>query len=151
MTFLHFNRFPVCLFYREFLSDFSMWADPYDEFADKGGFDVSGYENSPSTPTVDSKSSKRASSLFPVAIKQILESTEEAMQVAGYPVSMMTVVGIIKSVEVSSTKIVYTIQDWSGTIIGMLWLETEGGAGDNQNSRVIENTYCRMTGNIENL
>lgn len=126
-----------------------MWADDMDDYGKAGGFDVSGYENSPSAPAADSKSSKKASSLFPVTIKQINESTDEAMQIAGYPVTMMTVVGIVKSIEVTSTKIVYTIEDWSGTIVGMLWLE--GGASEDQNPKVIENTYCRMTGNVDNL
>lgn len=126
-----------------------MWADDIDVYGKGGGFDVSGYDNSPSAPAADSKSSKKASSLFPVSIKQIIEFADEAMQIAGYPVTMMTIVGIVKSIEVTSTKVVYTIQDWSGTIVGMLWLE--GGAGDDQNPKVIENTYCRMTGNVKNL
>lgn len=117
-----------------------MWID--DE---GGGFDVSGYDKSPSTPVADPKSTRKASSLFPISIKQIIDSAEDAMQIAGHPVTMMTVVGIVKSIEVTSTKVVYTIQDWSGTITGMLWLE--GSTGDDQNPKVIENTYCRMTGN----
>lgn len=122
-----------------------MWADDDDYGKGGGGFDVSGY-GSPSTQAAssDAKSSKKASSLFPVAVKQILESTDEAMQIAGYPVSMMTIVGIVKSIEITSTKVVYIVQDWSGTITCMLWLEK--GGGDDQNPPVIENTYCRMTG-----
>ncbi len=118
-----------------------MWTTDEDMTTSGGGFDVSGY-GSPSAGTTDTKTSRRASSVFPVAIKQIKESADELV-IAGHPVSMMSVVGIIRSVEITSTKIVCSVQDWSGTITAMLWLDD---GSDDQKRNVVENTYCRMTG-----
>lgn len=124
-----------------------MWTDDNDYTTSGGGFDVnaSQYDSPSAAAGSDAKQSRKPNSLFPVAIKQITDNTEDTMTISGYPVSMMTVVGIVRSVELTSTKIVYTVQDWSGTITGMLWLEGESG-DDQKATTVIENTYCRMTG-----
>lgn len=123
-----------------------MWSNDDDDFhRDSGGFDTSGYGESPAGISTENRISKRPSSVFPVAIKQILESSEDIIQIVGYPVSMMTIVCIITSVDVTSTKIVYTVKDWSGFITGMLWLEEENN-DDQKTQNVVENTYCRMTG-----
>lgn len=122
-----------------------MWNDDND-YTTGGGFDVNASQyGSPTVAGNDSKQSRKPNSLFPVTIKQILDNTEDSMTISGYPVSMMTVVGIVRNIELTSTKIVYTVQDWSGIITGMLWLEGETG-DDQKSTNVIENTYCRMTG-----
>lgn len=121
-----------------------MWSDAdFSVAGGGGGFDTSNLQSQSAAPAADNK--KRHSSVVPVAIKQILDSPEDQLQIAGLPVTMMQVVGIVKAIAISTTKIQYTIQDWSGIIEGMLWLE---GDNDSKGSNVTENMYCRMTGTL---
>lgn len=116
-----------------------MWSD--QDFTKSGGFDVSGYDSPTPAATSDVKT-KRPSSIFPVSIKQILESSE-VMEIAGQVVNMMTIIGIVKSINVTSTKIIYELEDWSGKITAMLWLED---SEQKNNSGIVENTYVAMSG-----
>ena len=120
-----------------------MWSDADFSGVGGGGFDNFGSQSQSAAPASDNK--KRHSSVVPVAIKQILDCQDDSLQIAGMPVSMMQIVGIVRSINITSTKIQYNIQDWSGVIDGMLWLE---GDSDPRASNVIENTYCRMTGTL---
>lgn len=61
----------------------------------------------------------------------------------GMTFGMATIVGIVRNVEHSSTKITYTMEDSTGRIEAHLWLEE----GDNVNQpNIITNTYARVFG-----
>lgn len=121
-----------------------MWSDAdFSGVGGGGGFDNLGSQTQSAAPATDNK--KRHSSIVPVAIKQILDCPDDTLQIAGQPVTMMQVVGIIKSVNITSTKIHYSIQDWSGVIDAMLWLE---GDNDSKGSNVTENMYAKLTGTL---
>lgn len=122
-----------------------MWTD--EDFTRSGGFDVSGYSDSSPAAAPETKTSKRPSSIFPLNIKQIVEAKEDVMQVNGLPVTMMRIVAIVKSIEISSTKMIFQLQDWSGEILGMLWLES---TSDEKPAGVIENTYVQVSGTKRN-
>lgn len=60
---------------------------------------------------------------------------------------MITVVGIVRNIEHSSTKITYTLEDYTGQIDAHLWLEE----GDIANiPPLLLNTYARVHGSIRN-
>lgn len=123
-----------------------MWSD--EDFTRSGGFDVSGYSQGAATPVETNKTSKRPSSVFPVTIKQVIEAKDDVMTINGLPVTMMRIVAIVKSIEMSSTKIIFQLEDWSGTILGMLWLENSGD--DQKPAGVVENTYVQVSGTKRN-
>lgn len=60
---------------------------------------------------------------------------------------MVSIVGIVRNMEHSSTKITLTIEDHTGQIDAHLWLED----GDNSNMpTLLLNTYARVFGSIRN-
>lgn len=60
---------------------------------------------------------------------------------------MVSIVGIVRNVEHSSTKITVTVEDHSGQIDAHLWLED--GDGSNMPPLLL-NTYARVFGSIRN-
>lgn len=80
-------------------------------------------------------------------VKQILQTDDEGMKLSGMAFGMVNVVGIVRKIEHSSTKITFTIEDITGRIDGLLWLEE----GDTANTpALLENTYARIYGSIRN-
>lgn len=63
----------------------------------------------------------------------------------GMSFGMVTLVGIVREIEHSSTKIKYVIEDFTGQIEAHLWLEE----GDTANTpSLLLNTYARLQGSI---
>lgn len=79
-------------------------------------------------------------------IKQIVKAPEN-FQMFGMSFGMVSIVGIVRNVEHSSTKITVTIEDHSGHIDAHLWLE-DGDMGNMPS--LLLNTYARIFGSIRN-
>lgn len=115
-----------------------------------GGFDTN-LQGSAGGGQSDKKTVRRPQSIVPLTVRQVLESPESGLKIAGIDVQLVTLVGIVKSVGVSSIKITYTLEDDTGAITGTFWLD-----GDQDSSNipaaipVVENTYCCMSGSIRN-
>lgn len=78
-------------------------------------------------------------------IKQIVNSKEGGFGLFGMQFGMITIVGIVRSTEHSSTKITYTLEDHTGQIEAHLWLEE----GDIANlPTLLLNTYARVHGAV---
>lgn len=74
-----------------------------------------------------------------------MKSDDGRMKLSSMAFGMVTIVGIIRKIEHSSTKITFTLEDFSGRIDGLLWLEE----GDTANTpALLENTYARVYGSI---
>lgn len=83
--------------------------------------------NTMSTPSgggsgTESKAKKKQN-LVPVQISEILNSPEEGFTVEGSEVGMVVVVGKVMSYEKATTKTTYRVQDDSGEIEVIQWLE----------------------------
>jgi len=100
------------------------------------------------TPGQGEKKARRSQNLVPITIKQIQQSAEDTITVADMEVHMVQIVGIIKSVDVTSTKITYTITDSTGTIDTVQWLESDNEDDDGSRAALMENTYCRLAGSV---
>ncbi|XP_059146897.1 replication protein A 32 kDa subunit-like [Physella acuta] len=117
-----------------------------DQFDHQGGF---------STPQAEDKKkgSKRSSSIVPVTVAQILTAKhEDDVFVSGnLELSMITLVGLITSVNESPTRIDYMIDDMTGPPIEVRFFNT---ADDNENPDSKESTthptniYVRISGNL---
>lgn len=80
-----------------------------------------------------------------MVVKQISNTTDSGFKLFGMSFGMVTLVGIVREIEHSSTKIKYTIEDYTGQIEAHLWLEE----GDSANTPpLLLNTYARIHGSI---
>ena len=66
---------------------------------------------------------KRKQNVVPVQISEVLASPEEGFTVEGSEVGMVVVVGRVVSIEKAATKSTYHIQDDSGELEVIQWLE----------------------------
>ncbi|CAL4069026.1 unnamed protein product [Meganyctiphanes norvegica] len=121
----------------------------------EGGFDSSnaggGFMDTSAqfgTPGQGEKKARRSQNLVPITIKQVLQSPDDTITVAEMEVHMVQIVGVIRSVDVTSTKITYTLSDSTGTIDAVQWLETDSDDDDGSRSALMENTYCRLAGSV---
>jgi len=131
-----------------------MWNSTGGGYGD-GGFDSTGggggfMDTSAQfgTPGQGEKKARRSQNLVPITIKQIQQSAEDTITVAEMEVHMVQIVGLIRSVDVTSTKITYTISDSTGTIDAVQWLESDNEDDDGSRAALMENTYCRLAGSV---
>lgn len=82
-----------------------------------------------------------------MVIKQIVDAPESGLKLYGMTFGMVTIVGIVRSVDHSSTKITVTLEDFTGQIDAHLWLD-EGDISNTPN--LLLNTYARVHGAIRN-
>uniref|UniRef100_A0A1L8DX65 Putative single-stranded dna-binding replication protein a rpa medium 30 kd subunit n=1 Tax=Nyssomyia neivai TaxID=330878 RepID=A0A1L8DX65_9DIPT len=79
----------------------------------------------------------------PLVIKQILKLGDDGIKIFGTTFGVMNLVAIVRSIEPSSTKIMYKLEDHTGRIDAHLWL-------DESKAETIEpiklNTYVRAFG-----
>ncbi|XP_015182236.1 PREDICTED: replication protein A 32 kDa subunit [Polistes dominula] len=68
------------------------------------------------------KNLKRVQNVIPVMIGQILRSSGD-FEIWGVPARMITILGILRNVNESTTKITYEIEDETGAITAVRWLE----------------------------
>lgn len=83
---------------------------------------------------------------MPLVIRQIIKSSD-SFQLFGMAFGMVSIVGIIRNIEHSSTKITVTVEDHSGQVDAHLWLE-DGDVGNMP--ALLLNTYARVFGSIRN-
>jgi len=66
---------------------------------------------------------KRAQNVVPVLIEEVLKSPEEGFTIEGTEVCMVKIVGSVTNLEKSATKCSYQIEDGSGSIECVQWVE----------------------------
>ncbi|XP_031619861.1 replication protein A 32 kDa subunit [Contarinia nasturtii] len=113
-----------------------------DESFGAGGFDAtqvggSGVQND-----------QKAEGVVPLVIQQIKKAAD-SFQMYGMSFGMVTIVGIVRNIEHSSTKITYTIEDHTGQIDAHYWLDGDSEA-DSKAPSILLNTYVRIFGSVRN-
>ncbi|XP_035726768.1 replication protein A 32 kDa subunit-like [Vespa mandarinia] len=88
------------------------------------------------------KNLRRAQNIVPVMIGQIIRSSGD-FQIWEIPVRMLTFIGILRKVNESTTKITYEIEDETGTITTLRWLEVNRSTPE---PTLEINTYVRIYG-----
>ncbi|KAK7080244.1 hypothetical protein SK128_019891 [Halocaridina rubra] len=89
------------------------------------------------------KKGRRTQNLVPLTLRSIHNSPDDTLKIHNTEVHMFKVVGLIQAVDITSTKITYTISDTTSDIEVVHWLE-EQDAVDTQPLR--EMTYCQVFG-----
>lgn len=118
-----------------------MWGE--NAFSNDGG----GYFNSSdvSSPANNAKRGpKRAQNIVPVMMKHLIDGPEE-LQIWGTDVQIVTVVGIVRRIDPSTTKITYDIEDETGTMTAFHWIEADKGP---QSSEIVVDSYVRVYGSL---
>lgn len=89
---------------------------------------------------------RRLQSVVPLVIKQIKSCEDDELNLFGMPVQILSLVAIITDYEVQTTKAIYNIEDFSGSIKALWWLESDNNAA--KLPMVKENNYVRIYGSL---
>jgi len=90
---------------------------------------------------------RRLQSVVPVCIRQIKDHSEEEFKIFGMATQILTTVAILKEFEVQSTKATYEVEDHTGRIKAIWWLENDANAAPNL-PLVKEGCYLRIYGSL---
>ncbi|KAJ8980535.1 hypothetical protein NQ317_008332, partial [Molorchus minor] len=103
------------------------------------------------TSEVDSPAKKgnarRIQNVVPVVIRQIRECQDDEFKLFGLNVQMLHIVGVLRDYEVQSTKATYNIEDHTGQIKAIWWLENDGDNAPNLPA-VKEGCYLQVFGSL---
>ncbi|KAJ8963075.1 hypothetical protein NQ318_018539 [Aromia moschata] len=86
-------------------------------------------------------------SVIPVSVRQIRACQEEDFKLFGMDTQILHVVGILRYYEVQSLKVIYSIEDHTGCIKAVLWLEDYGDNVPNLPA-VKEGSYVQVFGSL---
>ncbi|KAL5283317.1 RPA2 family protein [Megaselia abdita] len=108
-----------------------------DSFGAGGNFNASQVGSAPQEA--------KSEGMCPVLVRQLDLSADGNFQMWGMSFGMVTLVAIVREVETSSTKITYTLEDFTGRIDAHYWLE-EGASLNTPD--VMEGSYARVYGTV---
>lgn len=116
---------------------------------DGGGFYNADNSFGGGSPQVSKKGDqKRAQNIMPVTARQVLTCPEDGLKIGNHDVYLVTLMGIVRAVETTSVKITYTLEDNTGCIDGVHWIDGQDESGQAPQPQVVENTYCKLSGTI---
>ncbi|KAL8570701.1 hypothetical protein ACOMHN_039136 [Nucella lapillus] len=136
-----------------------MWSDQ-GGFNQDGGFDAQGGFSSPGgfgtpQPTEERKGRSRAQNLVPVTVAQIFNAnnTEDRFYSRSLEISQVCVIGLIRSVKESQTRMDYEIDDLTGPVLEVRHFseQDESGSDEQREEPVRENTYARICGHVRSF
>lgn len=125
-----------------------MWND---QSAMGGGFlnSTNQFENA-NTPNQPQKTTRRASRTAPIVIRQALHCGDDGVKIWGTEIQIISVVARIRNIRIQSTKVTYTIQDITGRMTAVLWLDQESMEEDDKSMPKLNvNDYVQINGNIK--
>ncbi|CAH0550039.1 unnamed protein product [Brassicogethes aeneus] len=77
------------------------------------------------------KKEKRLQSVVPVVVGQLINHPNDDFTLFGLPAQILNIVGILRNIDVQSTKATYTVEDHTGGIKCVFWLENDDNATPN--------------------
>ncbi|XP_017784903.1 PREDICTED: replication protein A 32 kDa subunit [Nicrophorus vespilloides] len=117
----------------------------FDTSGSGQGFFNSNDVDSPSKKK--SQEPRRVQNIVPVCVRQIRDCTEEEFELFGMKVQIVRIIGILREVNVTSTQASYTVEDHTGSINGILWLETD----NDKLPTVLEGRYVQIYGTLRSI
>jgi len=113
-----------------------------------GGFlSTQGYD-SPQTGDKQGKG-RRSQNIMPATCRQLLEWTEDTFSVEGIEAHVVTLVGLVRGVETSTTKVSMYLDDQTGTIECINYVGTDGDSSEP--TMLAEATYGRVVGALRKM
>lgn len=83
-----------------------------------------------------------------MVIQQILNSSPDGVKIFNFNYGIVKVVAILRHIEVTSTRIIYKLEDHTGCIDAHLWLED--GSNEPQDPKIKSNKYVSVFGSVRN-
>lgn len=102
----------------------------------------------------EKRKNERVNNVVPVTVAMIMNASEseEHLKIGSMPAHMLTVVGLVKTVDEQSTRIVYTLDDMTGPPLEIqMWLGENDELTSEKRSAIMENTYIRVTGSMRTV
>ncbi|CAK1551068.1 unnamed protein product [Leptosia nina] len=125
-----------------------MWND--QSVAGGGFFNATNQFANAGTPNQGQKSGRRSSRTAPIVIKQALHCGDEGIKIWGTEIQIVSIVARIRNIRIQSTKITYTIQDITGRMKTVLWLDQEAMEEDDKSAPKVQvNDYIHVFGNVK--
>lgn len=69
---------------------------------------------------------RRTHGIIPVTVRQLLDCQEDTYSLEGFEAQVVTIVGLVRSVETTTTKMSMYIEDQTGTIECVNYVGTDG-------------------------
>ncbi|CAL7949301.1 unnamed protein product [Xylocopa violacea] len=91
------------------------------------------------------RNARRIENIVPIMIRHLTQSYGSDLQLWGSPIHVITFVGIVKQIEQTTTKTKYEIEDETGCVTGLQWLDTDKITSE---LKINLNTYVRVVGHI---
>ncbi|KAL4713989.1 hypothetical protein ACJJTC_005620 [Scirpophaga incertulas] len=125
-----------------------MWND--QSVVGGGFFNSTNQFGNINTPNQAQKSTRRASRTAPIVIKQALQCGDDGVSIWGTDIQIVSVVARIRNIRMQSTKITYIIQDITGRMKAVLWIDQESMEEDDKTAPKVQvNDYIQVFGNIK--
>lgn len=83
-----------------------------------------------------------------MVIQQILNGSQDGVKIFNFNYGIVKVVAILRHIEVTSTRIIYKLEDHTGCIDAHLWLED--GSSEPQDPRIKTSKYVSVFGSVRN-
>ncbi|XP_038057729.1 replication protein A 32 kDa subunit-like [Patiria miniata] len=143
-----------------------MWNNQGGSSYGGGGFNdqgaqssqAGGYYQSPGnlgqfgSPSTGGAKGKRAQNLIPCTIAQVLQATQvdEHFKIGEVEIYQVSIVGLIRQVEMAATNILYKLDDRTGPLLDIRqWIDNDENTPEEMQPQVHrENTYVKVIGNI---
>ncbi|VVC89317.1 unnamed protein product [Leptidea sinapis] len=125
-----------------------MWND--QSVSGGGFFNSTNQFANAATPNQGQKSGRRSSRTAPIVIKQALHCGDDGVKIWGTEIQFVSIVARVRNIRVQSTKITYTIQDLTGRMRAVLWLDQEAMDEDDKSAPKVQvNDYIEIFGNVK--
>ncbi|KAL0883208.1 hypothetical protein ABMA27_016644 [Loxostege sticticalis] len=125
-----------------------MWND---QSAVGGGFFNSpGQFGAATTPNQAQKTSRRVSRTAPIVIRQALHCGDDGVKIWGTEIQIVSILARVRNIRMQSSKITYTIQDITGRMRAVLWIDQEAMEEDDKSTPKVQvNDYVQIYGNVK--
>jgi len=120
-----------------------MWGAGNDSFSAGGGFVPN---QSPAGQAEKTGRGRRSQNIVPVTCKQLLDCKEDVLKIEDTEAHVVTVVGLVKRVETTTTKNSFFIDDQTATIEAVNYVGTDDEGTVGFNTVLVEGTYGRIIG-----
>ncbi|KPJ08425.1 Spindle assembly abnormal protein 6-like [Papilio machaon] len=107
-------------------------------------------EKKSSSATYRATPSRRTSRTAPIVIRQALHSGDGDITIWGTEIMIVSIVARVRNIRMQSTKITYTIQDITGRMRAVFWLDQEAMEEDDKSTPKVQvNDYVQIYGNVK--
>lgn len=128
------------------------------DFAQYGGYGDGGFDQGETSFSNDQQSSQRQTlrtSLTPVTIKQIIDSTQPVpdaeFQIHGVNLNMVSFAGVLRKVENNTSAVVLTVEDGTGSLDIRKWIDenTTSPGEEAEKYEALKDKYVMVTGALK--